>query len=138
MIVIDTSALSKFLLREENWEKVVPYLDPSSEPHAVDMIIVEGTNAIWKYCEKYGLITKEQAFSLYRHMMRLVNERVITIEPSKKYLEEALEIAMEYNITVYDGLFLAQVKSLKARLVTGDKRQERVAKEIGVDTILIE
>lgn len=45
---------------------------------------------------------------------------------------------MRYGITVYDSLFLAQAKSLKAKLVTGDKRKGRVAKEIGVDANLIE
>ena len=138
MIVIDTSAFSKFLLREENWEKAIPYLDPSSEPHAVDMLIVEGTNVIWKYSEKYGLITKEQAFELYEHMVKLVNEKVIIVESSKDYLKRALEIAVEYDIPIYDSLFLSQAEALKAKLVTSDKGQEQVAKEMKIDVVLIE
>ncbi len=137
-MVIDTSAFSKFLMREENWEKVVSYLDPSLEPHAVDMLIVEGTNVIWKYAEKYRLITVEQAFGLYERVMRLVNEEVIIVEPSKKYLKKALKIAMEYGIPIYDGLFLAQAKALNAKLITSDKRQGEVAQEIDVDVAYIE
>ncbi len=138
MIVIDTSAFSKFLLREENWEKVLSYLDPNSKPHAVDMLIVEGANVIWKYAEKYGWITEEQAFELYENMMRLVNEKVIVVESSENYLKRALEIAIEYDIPVYDSLFLSQAEALKAKLVTTDKIQRKVAKEIEINVVFIE
>ena len=138
MIVIDSSAFSKFLMKEENWKKVVSYLDPSLKPHAVDMLIVEGTNVIWKYAEKYRLITIKQTFGLYEQMMKLVNEGVIIVEPSKKYLKKALKIATECSVPIYDSLFLAQAKTLKAELITSDKKQSDIAKEIDVDVIYIE
>lgn len=132
MIVIDSSAFSKFLIREEGWEKVVPYLDPSVEPRAVDILIVEVSNVIWKYMEKYKLIKEEQALKLYEQMMRLIKEEIIVIEPSVKYLRDALKIAMGYSITVYDALFLAQAKALNAKLVTSDRRQKEIAEDIGI------
>ncbi|HDJ50667.1 MAG TPA: PIN domain-containing protein [Thermoprotei archaeon] len=132
MIVIDSSAFSKFLIREEGWEKVVPYLDPSVEPRAVDILIVEVSNVIWKYMEKYKLIKEEQALKLYEQMMRLIKEEIIVIEPSVKYLRDALKIAMGYSITVYDTLFLAQAKALNAKLVTSDRRQKEIAEDIGI------
>ncbi|MCD6157777.1 MAG: type II toxin-antitoxin system VapC family toxin [Euryarchaeota archaeon] len=132
MIVIDSSAFSKFLIREEGWEKVVPYLDPSVEPRAVDILIVEVSNVIWKYMEKYKLIKEEQALKLYEQMMRLIKEEIIVIEPSVKYLQDALKIAMGYSITVYDALFLAQAKALNAKLVTSDRRQKEIAEDIGI------
>jgi len=138
VIVIDSSALSKFLVKEENWEKLVPYLNPSLKPHAVDMLILEGTNAIWKYVEKYRLITVEQALELYEYMIKIADEEVIILEPSKKYLKKALKISIEYNIPIYDSLFLAQAKALTARLITSDKTQGKVAKKIGVNLVYIE
>ncbi|MEX2751386.1 MAG: type II toxin-antitoxin system VapC family toxin [Candidatus Freyarchaeota archaeon] len=138
MIVIDTSALSKFLMREENWEKVVPHLDPTLKPHTIDILLVEGTNVIWKYTEKYKSITVEQAFGLYEQMMKLANQEVMIVEPSKKYLKKALEISIECDITIYDSLFLAQAKTLNARLTTSDKTQEKAAKKIDLDVTYIE
>ncbi len=132
MIVIDSSAFSKFLMKEEGWREVVPYLDPSLKPHAVDMLIVEVTNVIWKYMRKHGLITREQALGIYEQMMKLVREEVILLESSGKYLREALEIAMNYDISIYDGLFLAQARNLGAELITSDKKQEETAGKIGV------
>ncbi|MHA1362080.1 MAG: hypothetical protein ACTSP1_05985 [Candidatus Freyarchaeota archaeon] len=39
---------------------MVPYLNPSLEPHAVDMLVVEGTNVIRRYAEEYGLVTVDR------------------------------------------------------------------------------
>ena len=138
MIVIDSSAFSKFLMKEEDWEKVIPYLDPSLEPHAMDMLIIETTNVIWKYMRKYKLITREQALGLYEQMTKLVREEVVILEPSEKYLQEALKIAINYDISIYDSLFLAQARNLRAELITSDKRQEEVAREIGIEATYIE
>lgn len=137
MIVIDSSVFSKFLLKEEGWKKVIPYLDPSLEPHAVDMLLIETTNAVWKYMKKYKVITREQAMGLYKQMTKLIEEKIITLEPGKKYLQEALKIAMDYDISIYDSLFLAQARNLKAELITSDKRQGDVAREIGVEVAYI-
>jgi predicted nucleic acid-binding protein len=138
VIVIDSSVFSKFLLKEEGWKKVIPYLDPSLEPHAVDMLLIETTNAVWKYMKKYKVITREQAMGLYKQMTKLIEEKIITLEPGKKYLQEALKIAMDYDISIYDSLFLAQARNLKAELITSDKRQREVAKKIGLNAIYIE
>ncbi len=138
MIVIDSSTFSKFLMKEENWEKVIPYLDPRLEPHAMDMLIIETTNVIWKYMRKYKLITREQALGLYEQMRKLIEEEVIILEPSEKYLQEALKIAVDYDLSIYDSLFLTQARNLRAELITSDKRQEEVAREIGIEATYIE
>ncbi|USH00441.1 type II toxin-antitoxin system VapC family toxin [Thermococcus argininiproducens] len=137
MIVIDSSAFSKFLLKEEGWEKVIPYLDPNLEPYAVDMLTIETTNVIWKYMKRYRLITREQAMGLYGQMVKLIREEVITLETGRKYLQEALKIAVDYDISIYDGLFLAQARNLKAKLVTSDKKQRDVAEKIGLEVAYV-
>jgi predicted nucleic acid-binding protein len=123
---------------ESGWERVLPYLDPNQKPHAVDLLIVEGMNVIWKYTKKYRMITRDQALGLYERMMKLVKEGVIAVEPGEKYLQDALKIAINHDISVYDGLFLAQAKSLKAKLVTGDRKQREVAEMLKVSTVYID
>ena len=125
-------------MKEEGWEKVIPYLDPRLEPHAMDMLIIETTNVIWKYMRKYKLITREQALGLYEQMRKLIEEEVIILEPSEKYLQEALKIAVDYDLSIYDSLFLTQARNLRAELITSDKRQEEVAREIGIEATYIE
>ena len=71
-------------------------------------------------------------------MRKLIEEEVVILEPSEKYLREALEIAVGYDIPIYDSLFLAQARNLKAKLITSDKRQRDVAREIGLGIVYIE
>ena len=137
MIVIDSSALSKLLMKEEGWEKVIPYLNPDLKPHAIDILTIETANAVWKYMRKYRAITREQALELYKYMVKLVEEEVITLESSQKYLEAALEISINHDIPIYDSLFLSQARSIGAKIVTSDKKQKAVAKEIGLETIYL-
>nr|WP_206205827.1 type II toxin-antitoxin system VapC family toxin [Thermococcus sp. Bubb.Bath] len=125
-------------MKEKGWEKVIPYLEPDLEPYAVDMLLLEAANVIWKYMRKYQLITKEQALGLYDGMVKLVREEVIILEPSEKYLREALEIAMIHDTPIYEGLFLAQAKSLRAELITSDERQGEIARKMGLEAVYID
>jgi len=49
-----------------------------------------------------------------------------------------LKISLRYGITVYDSLFIAQARSLNVKLITSDRKQVKVAQDLGVETILIE
>ena len=137
MIVVDSSAFIKFLLREEGWEKVVNYLDPSMNPRTVDYLLVESANAIWKYCKIYEVISDDQANTLLKHMLRLFRERVIVTEEASKYVGDGLNLALEQQIPVYDALFIVQAKTYNATLVTSDQQQAKVAEKVGVNTALI-
>ena len=138
MIVVDSSAFTRFLIKEEGWEKLIPYLDPDAEPCSVDLLIVETANAIWKYVERFKRIDEDQGLNLLERVMRLVEEGVLRLESASSYLRRALEISLRYGITVYDSLFIAQARSLDAKLVTSDRKQVEVAQDLGVETIFIE
>jgi len=45
---------------------------------------------------------------------------------------------MHYDLSIYDSLFLAQARNLRAELITSDKRQKEVAREIGIEATYIE
>ena len=47
MIVIDASAITKYVLKEEHWEQVRNYL--TAEPCSLDLALAEVSNAIWKH-----------------------------------------------------------------------------------------
>jgi len=138
VIVVDSSAFTRFLIKEEGWEKLIPYLDPDAEPCSVDLLIVETANAIWKYVERFKRIDEDQGLNLLERVMRLVEEDVLRLESASSYLRRALEISLRYGITVYDSLFIAQARSLDAKLVTSDRKQVEVAQDLGVETIFIE
>ena len=138
MIVVDSSAFTRFLIKEEGWEKLIPYLNPDAEPCSVDLLIVETANAIWKYVERFKRIDEDQGLNLLKRVMRLVEEGVLRLESASSYLRRALEISLRYRITVHDSLFIAQARSLNAKLVTSNRKQAEAAQDLGVETIFIE
>ncbi len=133
MIAIDASSLAKYVLREENWRKVRNHL--LNEPYSLNLALAEISNAIWKHSVLYGRISREQANKMFKALEKL--GEVITFEPFEKYLEDAIKIAMDNNITVYDALYVAQALKV-GRLLTSDDGQRKIAEELGISVIFIE
>jgi len=104
----------------------------------VDLLIIETADAIWKYVERFKRIDEDQGLNLLERVMKLVEEDVLRLEPVSSYLREALKISLRYGITIYDSLFIAQAKSLNVKLITSDRKQVEVARDLGVGTVLIE
>ena len=90
MIVVDSSAFTRFLMREEGWEKLIPYLNPDAEPCSVDLLIVETANAIWKYVERFKRINEDQGLNLLERVMKLVEENVLKFRVGFRLLEKRL------------------------------------------------
>jgi predicted nucleic acid-binding protein len=129
--VIDTSAFARLALREPGWEEVVPFLREQPKPMTVEMLRVEILNALWKSV-RLGLIDSETARSIEREVARLFERQVIGIEPNAAYAAQALEIACEHTLAVFDALFIAQAARHDTRLLTADRRQADVASTIGL------
>ena len=138
MIVIDSSAFSKFLLKETGWDTVAIYIKSNLTVYAVDILVVETTNVIWKYLMLYKKIAETQAIGLYNTLLKLVEAGVVSLEKSEKFLDDALKIGIQYNISIYDSLFLAFAKSLDAKLITSDMKQKVVADKLALSSVYIE
>jgi len=138
VIVIDSSAFSKLLIKEENWENVARYLKPGQTICAVDILIIETANVIWKYLTLHRKITEDQALELYGKMIELTNKEVIITEKGEKFLRRALETSIQYKIPVHDSPFLAFSESLSATLITSDQKQNTAARNMGLVSIYIE
>ena len=63
---------------------------------------------------------------------------MIVLKAQEEYLEIALNIALDYGITVYDSLYIACASKLKASLLTSDEEQSKVAEMLGLPVIFIE
>jgi len=133
VIAIDASSLAKYVLREENWRDVKNHL--LSEPHTLNLALAEVSNAIWKHIVLYGRISREQANKMFKALEKL--GEVITFEQFEKYLEDAVKIAMDNRITVYDALYITQALKV-GKLLTSDNKQRKIAEELGIDVIFIE
>jgi len=128
VIVIDASSLAKYILREENWEKVREYL--LDEPYSLTLALVEVSNAIWKHYVLYKGISDEDAKIMFNALKKLKDE--VIFEPFENYLEDAVRISTKGRITVYNALYLAQAKKIGS-LLTSDEKQWKVAKKMGIN-----
>jgi len=134
VIVIDSSALAKYLLREEGWRGVEKYL--LKPTYSIDHIVKEVSNAIWKHAIVHGYISKDMALNVYSLLKRLIEEEIIVLETQEKYIDKAIEIALDNKITVYDALYIAQAINYD-ELVTSDKVQAIVAEKYGISVNIV-
>jgi len=135
VIVIDASSLAKYLLRERNWEVIENYLVKTV--YSMDHIVKEVSNAIWKHVVLYRRIESDLGLQLYKQLKRLIHERIIVLENQEQYLDKAIELAIRYRATIYDTLYIAQALRY-GELLTSDKIQAEIAKELNINTHYIE
>ena len=131
MIVVDASALSAFILREEGWEELARYMVRSL---SVDHVVKEVANTIWKASCVRKMLTVDEALKAFKILLMIVRKNVI-LYPELKYLSKAIDISLKYSITIYDSLYVAQAVMENKPLLTLDEKQRKVAKELGVECL---
>lgn len=131
MIVIDASALSKYVLKESLWRSVRDFILANKPLVSVDLLIKEVLNVIWGYAVTLKVIDRSAAEELVDGVMGLIKTGVILLENSDQYLSEAVKIAFENSISVFNSLYIAQ--ALKhGGLLTSDEKQAEVARKLNV------
>jgi predicted nucleic acid-binding protein len=129
--VIDSSSLVKFFSKEEGWEKVAQII--SEGVITLDLSIKEVANALWKKILK-GDLNEDIAIKI---LYDLLKREAMIIVNQDEYLIEAFKITNRNKITIYDSLFIALAKSKNLELVTSDIKQYEIAKNEGVNALLI-
>jgi predicted nucleic acid-binding protein len=102
---------------------------------SVDLVIKETVNAIWKRVMRKE-ISLEEAKSMFEAVKEILNKAVI-IENEMDYIDEAFEISIKRNVTVYDSLYIALAKKKKLELLTADEIQAQVASLEEVHAIVL-
>jgi predicted nucleic acid-binding protein len=80
-------------------------------------MLLEVGNVIWKK-HRRGEISIEEG----RQALSILRASPVRIESSNSQLEEAWEIAVALDRSVYDGVYVALAVASDARLVTADRR----------------
>jgi predicted nucleic acid-binding protein len=130
-MVIDASVLASFLRKEVGWEKLANYI---KNVIAVDLIVKEVSNVLWKDLYIRKSVDKDTVFELYRLMKSLLGVNIL-LENEEKYLDDAFEIAILTGVSIYDSLYIAQAKKNKLPLITLDMKQKEAAEKVGVKVI---
>lgn len=122
MNVVDSSAICKYILREEGWIEVRKCFEEGSI--TFELALKEVLNALWK-----RIIRKEVKFEYaIKVVEKLMEYSFFKIEKQNEYMLSAFKIASKRKITIYDALFIALAKKLNLPLITSDKKQAEIAK----------
>lgn len=131
MIVVDASVLLAFFLREKGWRKLSNYMIRTV---SIDHAIKEFYNGVWKALALRKRIDEEDASKVLELFNAYIKKNII-LEDEADYIDDAYKISLEYNITIYDSLYLAQARRKKLPILTLDRKQIEVAREIGLEVI---
>jgi len=126
--VIDSSALIKYVTKEENWETVENHIKDGCT--TLELAIKETANALAKKTLK-NEVTAKTAKEIIAHIPKIVK-----ITPQTEHLPKALEIATKHKITIYDALFIALAENTKQPLLTSDKKQAETSEKYTTTTII--
>ena len=86
----------------------------------VDIALAECLNVIWKHSNLLKDLEPKEASLVAEDLTKLYDG--LSITPTRELKDEAMQIAISQNITVYDALFIAATQKINATLYTADKK----------------
>jgi len=117
MPVIDSSVYASVIVKDEFYKKCKKYVVVKKV--TLDLAFAEAGNVLWKHV-KMGRIKADDAVKRAEVLEKLINTS--KVYESKDFLVEAVELAVKYDVTVYDALFVALALRLNDKLVTIDRK----------------
>lgn len=91
--------------------------NPQTELFVPDLFYVELTNALWKYV-RAGQYPVDQIQTALATLKMLPLQSVAT----KDLVTDAIQISLQYGVSVYDGCYVALSQRVSAPLLTLDAR----------------
>ncbi|RLI83351.1 PIN domain-containing protein [Archaeoglobales archaeon] len=119
-VVLDSSVIVALFFKEELSDKVEETVEKFSEFHTVSQAYAEVANATWKRVKIYGEDEElsKQALGLALEFI----DKICEVEDSRAILDSAYGMAVRYNVTVYDALFISLAMKVDSKLITIDRK----------------
>lgn len=119
MRVLDTSVIYKWYIEEKDTAKALllrdDFVKKGVETVIPDFLFLELSNALRYNSE----MKQEDVEEIIDNLFELGLETVVT---TPTFTKKALKIAYDYQITVYDALYLALAQNLEFEFITADKK----------------
>lgn len=118
--VIDASVGIKLFVVEPDSAEVDALFDeltadPPSRFYVPDLFFVECSNVLWKYVRRLGYAAE----SARQDVSDLTMLRLQTVSTAD-LLSGALELALQFDVTVYDACYVELARQLTLPLITAD------------------
>ena len=123
--VFDASVIGKWMLPAEREELHLEAREWSSRYDrgelsiiVPDLLWIEVASLLWK-AVRNSRITKQEARLA---IVGLRDRELTTVESTSGLLDAALDIAIAYQTSVYDGIYVALAKETRTLLITADRK----------------
>lgn len=130
--VVDASVAIKWFLPEVHSEAAARLLRPAYRLLAPDLIWAEFGNVLWKKWR-----CKEIEAKLAQGILQDFRRFPVDVRGSELLVQSAWEIAVEFERTVYDSLYLAVAQSTGCSLVTADSKFHNALKRTRLAPFLL-
>ena len=136
--VLDSNILVKLVVTEPGSEQarttVTRFLERGYSLYTVDLALVESLNSLWKHAKIHEDLETEDAKSAAQDLNEIYDK--LNVLTTLELSEQALDIALTKNITVYDSLFIIAARKLKATLYTADQKLHNISENIATSKML--
>ena len=121
LYVVDASVAIKLFVVEPLSERADALFDqlaaePPAQLYVPDLLFVECANILWKHVRRFGY-PAEHARQDVAALRALALRAVSTAD----LIDEALPLALAYDITAYDACYVALAQLIGAPLITADE-----------------
>jgi predicted nucleic acid-binding protein len=117
---VDSSVVAKWVLAERDshlaLKLVEDVLSRSGRLFVLDYALLEVANVIWTRTHR-KLLSSDEA----RQALGLLQNAAVQVESGMGLLTAALEIAIQFDVAVYDALFVAATRHVGVGGVTADE-----------------
>ena len=124
MVLIDTNVLVYLFLRGDKTEAARALVELDSDWQSETFLLVEFSNVLATYA-RTGDLSVTQAGEILKAAEKFTHARLTAVANN-----EALDAAIEFRVSAYDGRFLALAQKFGARLVTEDGKLRSAAPDL--------
>ena len=123
--VLDASAVVRLILLDPVAADWAQTLETAGMVLAPELMLTEVANTLWKL-QRAQQLQGVNPQELLVHAKGLVDH----IEPDRQLQVEALALAIHFNHSVYDCLYLALARREAATLLTADRKLQTLASQV--------
>jgi predicted nucleic acid-binding protein len=133
-VIIDASALSSYILEEDDIEQIRSLLIRGVL--GTELVITETCNSILTAVRRKR-ISEESAQKALEVLISFVDTNIKILKQDGSLLSEAYQNARENGWAIYDNIYIMLAKKLGGSLASRDPKQIEVAKKSGVKVITV-
>jgi predicted nucleic acid-binding protein len=119
LFVIDASVVIKWFVSEPHTDAALRLLDVERRFLAPDHVFAETTNVVWKHVRRHHFST-EFGYEVIAGIGRAAAN--IDLISCRDLAVDAYKIAVRYDRSVYDAMYVALAKKRNTHLITADDR----------------